>query len=682
MADAPARPFRRRPALLWAVAFIPLAAVIVAVAALGSTPYDWLSREYPGLPTSFASAVLRVIADAASAVTLGSLVFAAFVLARKSRTSIDNGRDLRVTRIAASVWLAGAILLIPVDAADASGRALSTLLEPGAFGYLVTASYLPGAWILSAVCALLVLIGANAIHGWISTVVLTALSMLGVLSPVMVGQVLVGPNHDFAGDVAIFGSPAAAILLGATVTMLVRWSTVGPPGPRTAKRFRTLVLWCWLVSAGADAVLYFVQSAGEPVTSPTGILFIARLVVPAAVILSAFVIPPRARVGLRRGQLVALLVSCATVLGITAVMLRIPPPVYFVPTSTQQLFLGYDVNTPLTPVTLFLDGRVNILFLAIAVAGIVVYLAAVRTLRRRGDAWPVGRTVSWLLGWITVVITTSSGVGPYSSASLAVHMALHMSLNMLGPLLLVLGGPITLFLRATTAHRKDDFAGPHEWVNATLHSRLTRTAFNPLYALAIFVGSYYVIYLTPFFDWAMRYHWAHQAMTLHYLLIGYIFYALVIGVDAPPRPLPHIGKLGLVLAAMPFHAFFGVVVMSSTTLLAGTYYHYLDVPWIGSLANDQYVAGGIAWSAGELPLIVVVLALVTQWARQDARVASRQDRHLDAGLDDSYEAYNQMLAKLADRRPAPVHGASDAEQSDVASRDAAQNENAQSEEVR
>jgi cytochrome c oxidase assembly factor CtaG len=251
-----------------------------------------------------------------------------------------------------------------------------------------------------------------------------------------------------------------------------------------------------------------------------------------------------------------------------------------------------------------------------------------------------------------VIVTTSSGIGPYSSASFAVHMGLHMSINMLGPLLLVLGGPVTLFLRATTAHRRDGFAGPHEWLTAMLHAPFLRMMFNPLYALAVFIGSYYVIYLTPFFGWAMRYHWAHQGMTLEYLDIGYVFYALVIGIDKQLRPVPYIGKLGLVLAAMPFHAFFGVVVMTSKDILGKIYYQYIDVPWIGSLAHDQYVAGGIAWAAGELPLVVVVIALVTQWARQDARQAKRQDRAADRGLDDTYEQYNAMLQQLAGARRA------------------------------
>lgn len=641
---------RARLSSLWALVAVPVLIVVVTVAALGSSQYHLLDRNYPGPMTSYVCAIVTLITDAATAITLGSLMLATFVIARTSRTSIDNARDLRLTRGASLVWFIGAASMIPISGSDISGRSLAEIFQPGAFGYLVQASYAPGAWIVSAACALVVFISANVISSWMASFTLTAITALGLLAPLMVGQVLVGPNHDFAGDVTVFGAPSAAILLGAPVALLYRWNRVGAPGPHTARRFRILVIACWLIAFAADCVLYFVQSAGKPLTSVTGLLFIVRLLIPTVFMLATFIIPRSLRTGLRRGQLVSLLISSVLVFGTTQAMLRIAPPVYFVPTSAQQLFLGYNVDTPLTLFTLFFNYRINILFMVMCVVGTVVYLWGVRVLHRRGDHWPVGRTISWVLGWVSVAITTSSGIGPYSSASFSVHMALHMSLNMLGPLLLVLGGPITLLLRATTAHRKDQFAGPHEWLTAAIHSGMARRMFNPMYALVAFVGSYYIIYLTPFFGWAMRYHWAHQAMTVHYLFIGYIFYALVIGVDAPPRPLPHLAKLGLVLAAMPFHAFFGVIVMTAKDLLAGTYYHYIQVPWIGSLAHDQYVAGGIAWSAGEVPLVIVVLALVTQWSRQDARLAARTDRHLDSGIDDSFEAYNAMLAKLAERR--------------------------------
>jgi putative copper resistance protein D len=633
-------------ALPWVGAVVALVIVVVAVEKLGSSSYERLSRGYPGMLTSMLSALLRLTVDIASGLTVGGLAAAAFLTPRHSRAVIDTHRDLRMVRPAAAVWSAATVLLIPVDAADAGGQPLTKLLTPGAISYLVQASYLPGAWIVVACIAVTILVAGYLVRSWVSTLLLTGIGAIGLLAPVLVTQVLVGPNHDFGGDAAMFAAPAFGIWIGATAAR-TRRRRANRPGTATVRRHRILALTAWIIWTAGSVIIAAVELAGTPPwAASTGILFAAQLLLVAAV--AGPILLRRTWFDTSTAPAVLLAVLLVAT-GIGVVLTRIPPPVYFVPTDGQQLFLGYQVNTPLTPITLWTAGRVNILFLVISLAGIAAYAAAVTRLRKRGDRWSNGRTSAWMLGWVSVIVTTSSGVGPYSSASFSVHMALHMSLNMLGPLLLVLGGPITLFLRATTAHRRDDFAGPHEWLVALTHSRLLRVTYNPLYVLAVFVGSYYVIYLTPFFAWAMRYHWAHQAMTLHYLAIGYVFYALVIGVDAPPRPLPHIGKLGLVLAAMPFHAFFGVVVMTSQDLLAGTYYQYLDIPWIGSLAQDQYVAGGVAWAAGELPLLVVVIALVTQWSKQDARQAKRLDRHADRGLDDDYEQYNAMLGKLTSR---------------------------------
>lgn len=652
---APTRPDSARPARPWllpvAAAVVGAGIVVVAVVLLGAAPYDQLSRGYPGLPTSITSAVLRLVADLAGGTTVGGLLAAAVLTPTRARGTVGGGLERSVVRPAAWVWFLAAVLLVPVDAADANGEPLAKLLEPGALPYLVQASYLPGAWLVVVGVALTIVVAVHLVRSWVATVLLAAIGAVGLLAPVLVTQVLVGPNHDFAGDAAMFATPALGVWTGATAALVARWRR-GVPGPTTLRRHRVLAVTTWATWTAGSVVVIAVELAGRaPWSVPTGVLATVQLGL-VAVVAAPLVLRRRSAASATAPSVVLAVLVVATAVGV--VMTRIPPPVYFVPTDGQQLFLGYQVDTPLTPITLWTAARVNILFLVVSLVGIVAYAAAVVRLRRRGDHWSNGRTSAWMLGWVSVVLTTSSGVGPYSSASFAVHMALHMSLNMLGPLLLVLGGPVTLFLRATTAHRRDEFAGPHEWLVAVTHSKLLRATYNPLYVLVVFVGSYYVIYLTPLFDWAMRYHWAHQAMTLHYLAIGYVFYALIIGVDAPPRPLPYIGKLGLVLAAMPFHAFFGVVVMTSDTLLAGTYFRYLDVPWIGSLAHDQYVAGGVAWAAGELPLVVVVIALVTQWAKQDARQAKRLDRHADRGLDDDFEQYNAMLGRLSTRdEPAP-----------------------------
>ena len=66
------------------------------------------------------------------------------------------------------------------------------------------------------------------------------------------------------------------------------------------------------------------------------------------------------------------------------------------------------------------------------------------------------------------------------------------------------------------------------------------------------------------------------------------------------------------------------------------------------LLADQRLGGGIAWAAGELPLVIVLIALLMQWARADEREARRADRRADADGEADLNAYNAMLRKLAE----------------------------------
>jgi putative copper resistance protein D len=183
-----------------------------------------------------------------------------------------------------------------------------------------------------------------------------------------------------------------------------------------------------------------------------------------------------------------------------------------------------------------------------------------------------------------------------------------------------------------------------------VHSPVSRFLSNPATAFVLFVGSLYAVYFTPVFDTLVRYHWGHEFMTVHFLITGYLFFWSIIGIDPGPKRLPFIGRLGLLFAVMPFHAFFGVATMTMTSVLGGTFYRNLHLPWLTDLNDDQHLGGAIAWGSSELPVIVVVVALVVQWARQDRRTAARADRHADAHYDDDLDAYNAMLRELARNR--------------------------------
>ena len=68
---------------------------------------------------------------------------------------------------------------------------------------------------------------------------------------------------------------------------------------------------------------------------------------------------------------------------------------------------------------------------------------------------------------------------------------------------------------------------------------------------------------------------------------------------------------------------------------------------MNDLIGDQRLGGAIAWGATELPIIIVMIALLAQWAKADDRENRRTDRRKDAQGDEELDAYNNMLAGMA-----------------------------------
>ncbi len=182
---------------------------------------------------------------------------------------------------------------------------------------------------------------------------------------------------------------------------------------------------------------------------------------------------------------------------------------------------------------------------------------------------------------------------------------------------------------------------------------MARWLTHPLITLPLFVGSYYALYFSNLFEASLNQHWAHLAMNAHFLLVGWLFFWPLIGVDPAPRRLPPVARLGgVVFASVPFHAFFGVALMSSNEIIGGTFYRGgLGLPWVPDLMRDQQLGGGLTWASGEVPLLLVIIVLLVQWSRHDERSARRDDRRADADDDADLKAYNAMLNRLATGTP-------------------------------
>jgi putative copper resistance protein D len=290
------------------------------------------------------------------------------------------------------------------------------------------------------------------------------------------------------------------------------------------------------------------------------------------------------------------------------------------------------------------------LMLVLLIISVALYIKGVLILTRRGDKWPVSRTIAFALGISAVDFATSGGLGLYSHFAFSNHMMAHMVLGMIAPIGIVLGAPITLALRTLPQGRNKEEQGVRGSFIVLLHSRLSKFYTNPVVALAIFDGSLFALYFTPLFGNLMQGHSGHFFMSLHFLLAGILFFQVIIGVDPLPGRVPYLVKIIIIFAAMSIHAYFSIALMSSTSLIDNGFFAQLERPWATDLLADQKLGGAIGWAMGEIPILLALVATFLQWQREDKKEAGRIDRAADRaaamGEDDDLAQYNRYLAQL------------------------------------
>jgi cytochrome c oxidase assembly factor CtaG len=192
---------------------------------------------------------------------------------------------------------------------------------------------------------------------------------------------------------------------------------------------------------------------------------------------------------------------------------------------------------------------------------------------------------------------------------------------MIAPIFMALGAPITLALRTLPP------AG-RRGLLAVLNSRVARVLTFPVVAGLLFVLNPFVLYFTPLYEATLNNPLLHQWNHLHFIVLGCLWFWIIIGVDPMPHRLSYPMRMLAVFATMPFHAFLGITIMSSSTLIAEDWYTSLGFTGLSPL-EDQRLAGGIIWASGELVALLVLVVLFAQWVRQSSREARREDRRLD-----------------------------------------------------
>lgn len=603
-------------------------------------------------------AVLRILTDLAGILTVGFLISAAFLdpSGKDGVLSAAGRKDVIRGSWSAAIWATLALIQAIFLLAYVLGVSLAEAITPS-----VVSTYATDVPATRALIVMFFIAAVIALGGFITaTTDISAagvvLALIAVSLPSLAGHGSGLGDHALALTAGVAHVVAAAIWVGGLAVLLFHAVKRDIPLGRALERFSPLALIAIVLLAvsGLSNAYTRLNSFDELFTNGYGQVILIKITL--IVVLGFFgyllrrrVIPTMSEPGagkrfIKVAVVELMIMASAVGLGVALATSAYPRVEEFLPTLGESL-LGYPYPPAPTVANVVFGFRFEPFFLTGALIAAALYVAGYLRLRTRGDAWPIMRLISWIVGISIIIWCTNSGIALYSQVSVGLHMVNHMTLTMLGPIFLVLGAPATLALRALKPSRTGE-RGPREWLVLLLNSKLNGLATNPFFVFVIYVIGLYGLYLTPAFGWLMGSHIGHVVMQLHFILAGYLFYWVLIGIDARPHPLPYWGRIVLLLLAISVHAFFSVILMMGTTPMAIEWYGVVRPDWVVDPLADTLFGGQVAWGVAEFPALIVFLVIMVQWSRSDDREAKRVDRQAERDGDAELKAYNDRLANL------------------------------------
>jgi putative copper resistance protein D len=638
-------------------------------ALIGSALAIWLGMTFtgageaaeiadPGAFVRWAAPLAKGATNIALAATVGTLVLAAWALPDGSKRL---ARALNFSAVAGMLWVLFGSADIVLRFASISDLPLSAspTFSAGLWQF-ITEVPLGQALVISLAMALVAATGAMLLRSLRSTLFVAAVALGAIVPIALTGHASGTANHAAAVNGIGMHLVAISVWLGGLIAVVALRTKEAEKDYELVSRYSTLALIAFAVTAVSGVASAWVRLVSfENLFTNYGLVVLGKVSV--LVILAGFGFIYRRGViaKIKTGGKALFLKLAVAELGFmgiaaglgTALSVTAPPDTGegFVEFTPAQILTGEVLPPELTATAWFTTWRIDILWTSICLGLALIYLFGVYRLRKRGDAWPVYRTATWLAGLALLFYITNGAMNVYEQYLFSVHMIAHMMLTMAVPVFLVPAAPVTLISRAAT-NRTDGSRGLREWVLWAVHTPWARFVGHPFVAAINFAASLVIFYFTPLFGWATRDHLGHQWMLVHFIITGYLFVQSLIGADPGPKLASPPLRLIVMLLTLTFHAFFGLGLMQNETLLLADWFGAMGRTWGDPPLQDQQIGGAIAWGIGELPSAVLTIIVSRQWFLADRREQKRADRASDRTGNQDIEDYNAMLAKLAGRK--------------------------------
>lgn len=590
---------------------------------------------------------------------IGTLLSASIFIPNKDGALSDAALAVKKkASLLTLLWFFTAFLVIIFKVSEILGTSIFSSFDSQTLISYLTQTDLGKSMFIQIVIIAIVLTALPFIKRALPLLLFTLLAIVGLTSPVFQSHAAAGGSHSLAIGALVVHVVAISLWVGSLFGILVI--------PRELRitalyRFSALALWAAIAVSMSGVATAFTRLQDRSTwNSQYSYIVIAKIILTIALLAmgNANRKALQSRDEMKLKELLRLISVEAMVMSGVALLgswlSRIQPPIGDISQLTiAEIKVGMATPPPPSLRNLLFEYNPDALMIAILIVVTALYIKGVIVLKKRGDSWPVGRTVAFAIGIALIDFATSGGLGVYALFSFEYHMIAHMLLGMIAPIGLVLGAPITLALRTLPQSRDGQERGVRTLALSVLHSRYSKVLTNPITALALFDGSLFVLYFTDLFGTLMQNHAGHILMNIHFILVGFLFFNVIIGIDPNPKRYPHILRIVILFGAMSLHAFFSIALMSQTSLIDGGYYESLRTPWITSALDDQNAGGSVGWAMGEIPMLLALISTFILWMREDKRETVRIDRNearlAAMGEPDELAQYNSYLNKLQER---------------------------------
>ncbi|MBF4613986.1 cytochrome c oxidase assembly protein [Curtobacterium sp. VKM Ac-1376] len=648
------------PAVLLLVGFLALLTALV----IGGGANPALIAD-PGPVVRFGLPIARLVVDLSAAATIGGLALATVGL---SRSGPEWNRAIDVAAGASGVWTVSSAVATFCTFLSVAGSRISIDEQFGqSMGVFLTGTELGLAWLVTVLVAAAVTVLCFAVRSRGMVALTAGVSMIGLIPLAQQGHAAGTASHDAAVTALGLHLVGAALWVGGLV-MLVLLRGVLPVDRLAAvvARYSSIALGCFvLVAVSGVASAQIRIGALSNLFTPYGALVLVKIGAIVAMGVLGAVQRRRAIRALttspgRQRPFWALIVVELAVMGVAsgfaAALGRTATPV-------DQLALSKTTDP--SPAELLTDDllphapgawgwltqwNVDLFWVMAAVLLAATYAAGVLRLRRRGEHWPVRRSVAAAIAIVSLVVATSGSLHQYDRFLISANVGAHVLLGLVVPALVWAAAPVAL-VRAAVHPRDDDSTGVREWTDIVVDHPSVRYLVQPFPAFLLAAAIWWTFYATDAVRWSVSDPTGRTVSDVVFLLVGLLamptlFTPIAAGQRRPTTAAALVRIAGAVVIAAGAVSL-GVAMRGPLGLLQASWFGAMGRTWGPDPVVDQSRAGLVLVAAGVL-LLVAVAGVVLVRLRYDGAASDSVESDRGAGIGVA-DAGGAVLAGRADR---------------------------------